>query len=251
MYVIGNAYFWKLLKTCDPSKLDGYAEAVRSVFARVTRRDFKLERHDNATQERIRRWSQGCFTGRHELEMKFPRVLYVCRADSSGRNEHWILDVFFTRIPHVKAIYSNKSTEHMIDLSVERELSTQLVESELADAFLRAADGTLVGTPAGIYLHQKLQSLRSLKLYSQTSKYSPPGSDLKELSEVVAGVLQETGPRPHVVELTNKRSRRKEFLDTADQQIISALGKEELESLLRPAEISARKWLSAGKRSLW
>jgi hypothetical protein len=139
----------------------------------------------------------------------------------------------------------------MIDLSVERELSTQLVESDLADAFLRAADGTLVGTPAGIYLHQKLQSLRSLKLYSQTSKYVPPGSDLKELSEVVAGVLQETGPQPHVIELTNKRSRRKEFLDNADQQIITVLGKEELESLLRPAEISARKWLSAGKRSLW
>jgi hypothetical protein len=249
MYVIGNAYFWKLLESCNPSTLDSYAEAVRSVLARVTRRDFTLEHQDNATHERVRRWSQGCFTGRHELQMKFPRVLYVCRADSSGRNECWILDVFFTRIPNVKAIYSNRSTEHMIDLSVERELSTQLVESDLADVFLRAADDTLVGTPAGIYLHQKLQTLRSLKLYSQTSKYLPPGSDLKELFKIVAGVLQETGPRPQVIEIMNKR--RKEFLDNADQQIIAVLGKEELESLLRSAEISARKWLSAGKQSLW
>lgn len=251
MYVIGKAYFWKLLESCDPATLDGYAEAVRSVLTRVTRSNLELEHKNNATHEKIRRWSQGCFTGRHELEMKFPRVLYVCRTDSSGRNERWILDVFFTRIPNVKAIYSNRSTEHIIEPSVERELSTQLVESDLADVFMRTADGTLVGTPAGIYLHQKLQNLRSLKLYSQTSKYVPPGSDLKELSEVVTGVLQETGPRPHVIELPNKRSRRKEFLNNADQEIIAVLGKEGLGSLLRSASIPAHKWLSAGKRSLW
>jgi hypothetical protein len=239
------------LETCDLSTLDGYVEAVRSTLARVTRRDFKLEHLDNATHERIRRWSQGCFTGRQELEMRFPRVLYVCRADSSRGNELWILDVFFTRIPNVKAIYSNRSTQHMIDQSLQRELSAHLVETDLADVFLRAPDRSLVGTSAGIYLHQKLQSLRSLKLYSQTSKYVPPESDLKALLQVVTRVLQETDPRPSVLELKNERSRRKEFLDSADQQIVAALGKQELESLLRSAEISAHKWLSAGKPSLW
>jgi hypothetical protein len=251
MYIIGNTYFSKLLETCDLSTLDGYVEAVRSTLARVTRRDFKLEHLDNATHERIRRWSQGCFTGRQELEMRFPRVLYVCRADSSRGNELWILDVFFTRIPNVKAIYSNRSTQHMIDQSLQRELSAHLVETDLADVFLRAPDRSLVGTSAGIYLHQKLQSLRSLKLYSQTSKYVPPESDLKALLQVVTRVLQETDPRPSVLELKNERSRRKEFLDSADQQIVAALGKQELESLLRSAEISAHKWLSAGKPSLW
>lgn len=245
MYIIGNGYFYKLLETCDPSMLTGYVEAVLSVLGPVMRRDFKLQQKDNSTNEKIGRWSRGCFTGRHELEMKFPRVLYVCQADSS---ERWILDVFFTRIPNIKAIYSNRSTEHRIDLPVQRELSTALVKSDLADVF-RRADGTLVGTACGLYLHQKLQILRSLKLYSQTSKYVPPGSDFKGLSGVVAGIL-EVGPR-EIIELSNKRSRRREFLDKADQQIVAVLGEQELESLLRPAEISARKWLSAGKPLLW
>ena len=251
MYVLGKAYFWKLLESCSDAWLWDYAESVRSVLVQTTGKDFKLVQPEEATREKIRRWSNGCFQGQQQLALKFPRVLYVYRAESPDGNERWTLDVFFTRIPHIKGIYSKRLNNHTIDVSVERELSTRMVESYLADVFARISDNTLVGSAAGIYLHQKLQNVPSLKAYAETSRYGPPGSDLKELLEVVPAILPETGPSSTVMELPNKRSRRKEFLNSCDQRIVAALGKARLEAILRPTEISADKWLSAGKRHLW
>ncbi len=244
MYVLGKAYFWKLLESCSDAWLEDYAESVRAVLVRATGKDFRLVQKDEATREKVRRWSNGFFNGRQELTLKFPRVLYVYRADG---NERWTLDVFFTRIPHVKGIYSNRLSKHMIDASVERELSVQMVESYLADVFARLHDNTLVGAAAGIYLHQKLQNLSSLKVLSETSKYTPPGSDLKELLKVVPAILPEIGPSSTLMELLNKRSGRKEFLNGCDQRIVSSLGKERLRTILSPTEVSVDKWLSAGK----
>jgi len=63
-----------------------------------------------------------------------------------------------------------------------------------------------------------------LRIYAQTSKYVPPGSDLKELFEIVRTLLPEAGPSSAVMDLPNKRSRRKEFLNNCDQRIVAVLG---------------------------
>jgi hypothetical protein len=139
----------------------------------------------------------------------------------------------------------------MMAASVEKELGTQLVESCLADTFDLKTSDTTVGSEAGLYLHLKLLSMPLLRERFESGKYMPPGSELRELLEILPAILPEAGPSSTVVELPNKRSDRKNFLAKCDQRIVAVLGKERLQAILKPTDVSADKWLSAGQRSLW
>jgi hypothetical protein len=159
--------------------------------------------------------------------------------------------VFFTPIPHIKGSYGNKLTEHRIPAPVERELGIRLVESCLADTFKLKTSDTMLGSEAGLYLHLKILSIPPLRKRFEDGKYTPPGSELRELLEALPAILPETGPSSSVMELQNKRSRQGGFLEGCDQRIVAALGKERLQAILKPTDVSAEKWLGSGKRGLW
>lgn len=249
MIVLGAVYFRKLLEVCDFEYLESYAELVRPVLSEVTGREYVLSQTTDSQQ--LARWSKGVFNQPSERDLRFPRVIYVFRPASGDAGERWRITVFFTPIPHINGSYGNKQTKHRISAPVEKELATRLVESCLADTFDLQGDHTMVGSAAGIYVHLKLLSIPPLRKRYESGKYTPPGSELRELLEILPAILPETGPSSTVVELQNKRSHRKEFLDKGDERIVAALGKERLGDILKPTEVSVDKWLSAGKRSLW
>jgi hypothetical protein len=222
---------------------------VLPVVSAVTGTEYVLSQTADTGQ--LERWSKGIFNLPSERTLRFPRVIYVFRPASGDATERWSVTVFFTPIPHINGSYGNKRTKHRMSAPVEKELGTRLVESCLADTFDLKTSDTMVGSEAGLYLHLKVLSIPLLRKRFEDGKYTPPGSELRELLEILPAILPETGPSSTVVELQNKRSHRKEFLDKGDERIVAALGKERLGVILKPAEVSVDKWLSAGKRSLW
>lgn len=243
MYVIGKTHFWKALESCEADRLDTYAEAVCSALAEATGIPHTLTRPD---QNRVRRWAKGCFNEPGESSLKFPRVLYACRA--ANDDEHWILDVFFTRVPNVRGIYSSRKKRHVLPPQLQERLSVSLIESYGADIFMRSADDTIAGTAVGIYVYEKVQHSSSLKGYTTTSRYTPPGSDLKNLLECLPAILPDKGPSSTVFQVSTSRSGIYEFLESCDNRVLSTLGKDRLNELLREAGITADKWLRAGPR---
>src|SRR6266567_6440926 len=163
MIILGNTYFWKILETCDPARLDEFGEALRSTLSELTGDEYALVQPDSDGREKIRRWSKGCFNELGEQNLKFPRVLYVYHPLSGNHGEHWIADIFFTRVPHIRGLYSNRSNNHVLTPSIERELGVRLVESYLADAFTCMSDKSFVGNSAGLYVYQKMRRIASLK----------------------------------------------------------------------------------------
>ena len=139
----------------------------------------------------------------------------------------------------------------MMSATVEKELGTQLVESCLADTFDLKTSGTMLGSEAGLYLHLKLLSMPLLRERFESGKYTPPGSELRELLEILPAILPEAGPSSTAMELPDRRSDRKRFLDKCDERIVAVLGEERLHAILKPTEVSAEKKSRAGKRSLW
>jgi hypothetical protein len=249
MMVLGSVYFRKLLEVCDFAYLESYAELVRPVLSAASGTEYVLSQ--KADSQQMERWSKGVFNQPSERTLRFPRVIYGFRPVSGDADERWRVTVFFTPIPHINGSYGNKRTKHTMAAPVEKELGTRLVESCLADTFDLKTSNTMVGSEAGLYLHLKVRSIPLLRKRFEDGKYTPPGSELRELLEILPAILPETGPSSTVLELQNKRSHRKEFLDKGDKRIVAALGKERLATILTPTGISADKWLSAGKRSLW
>lgn len=249
MIVLGAVYFRKLLEACDLSYLQSYAELVRPVLSEAAGTEYAVSQ--TADSQQVARWSKGAFNQPGERTLKFPRAIYVFRLASGDADERWRVTVFFTPIPHIKGSYVNKPTKHTMPTLVEKELGTRLVESCLADTFDLKTSDAMVGSEAGLYLHLKLLSIPLLRERFESGKYAPPGSVLRELLEILPAILPETGPSSTVVELPKKRSDRKEFLDKCDQRIVAALGRERLQAILEPTEVSADKWLKAGKRSFW
>lgn len=247
--IIGSVYFGKLLEVCDFAYLESYTELVRLVLSAAAGTEYVLSQ--KADSQQMERWSKGVFNQPSERTLRFPRVIYGFRPASGDTDERWRVTVFFTPIPHINGSYGNKRTKHRMSAPIEKELGARLVESCLADTFDLKASGTSVGSEAGLYLHLKVLSIPPLRKRFEDGKYTPPGSELRELLEILPAILPEAGPSSALVELQNKRSHRKEFLDKSDQRIVAALGKERLEAILRPTEISADEWLSAGKRHLW
>ncbi|MCI0351844.1 MAG: hypothetical protein L0Z53_20685 [Acidobacteriales bacterium] len=195
MMLLATQYFWKFLDGCDPTYLDETAKALSQVLSKVMGEEYAWVQPNPDERGTIRRWASGCFTAPGEHKLIFPRVLFVFGPASRG-NERWIADIFFTRIPHLRGLYSNKSTDHLVAPSVERELSVRLIESGLADVFTRSGKQTLVAKAAGAYVYQKVMHSASLKRQAERSKYVPPGSDLRELNDHVSGVLSEHGKHP-------------------------------------------------------
>lgn len=249
MIVLGSVYFQKLLEVCDLGYLQSYAELVGPILSEGTGTEYKLSQL--ADPQTVTRWSKGIFNEPTEQALKFPRVIYVFRSASENSDERWRITVFFTPIPHIKGSYGNKRAKHTISAPFERKLGTRLVESCLADTFDCKTDKTTLGSAAGIYLRLKLLSIPLLRERFEAGKYTPPGSELRALLEVLPAILPETGPSSTVIEFQNGRSYSKDFLDEADQRVVTALGKQRLEAILKPIEISADKWLSAGKKGLW
>ncbi len=250
MIILGNTYFWKFLTTCDSAFLDESAEELRSALSEVMGEEFALEQPGSSNREIIRRWSQGCFNEVGEQNLVFPRVCLVYRPLSRERDEHWIADIFFTRAPHIRGLYSNRSNNHVLTPAVEQELSARLINSYLADVFVRKSDNAFVGTAAGLYVYQKIHHIALLKNLSEASKYTPPGSDLKNLLESLSAVLPEGQPSSLVIELSKKRSAIRGFLETCDRRVLNSLGQERLSDLLKAADVSVKEWLNAGTRGL-
>lgn len=249
MIVLGSVYFRKLLEVCDFAYLESYAELVRPILSAATGTEYVLRQ--KADPQQMERWSRGVFSHPSEQTLRFPRAIYSFHSASGNADDRWRVTVFFTPIPHINGSYGNKRTKHMMPPSVEKELATQLVESCLADTFDLKASDTMVGSEAGLYLYLKLLSMPLLRKRFESGKYTPPGSELRELLEVLPAILPEAGPSSTVVELPNKRSDRRSFLAKCDQRIVAALGKERLAAILKPMDVHADKWLSAGRRSLW
>lgn len=249
MIILGSVYFRKLLEVCDFPYLESYAELVRPILSAATGTEYVLSQ--KADSQQIERWSKGVFNQPSERTLRFPRVIYGFRPVSGDLDERWRVTVFFTPIPHINGSYGNKRTKHRMSAPVEKELGARLVESCLADTFDLKTSDTMVGSEMGLYLHLKVLSIPLLRKRFEDGKYTPLGSELRELLEILPAILPETGPSSNVVELPDKRSNRKEFLEKCDQRIVASLGKERLQAILMPTGISAEKWLKAGKRGLW
>lgn len=245
MIILGSVYFRKLIAVCDLASLQSYSDLVRPVLSETTGTEYVLS--EAADPQKVMRWSEGIFNEPVERTMKFPRVIYGFRSTSGDRSERWIMDVFFSPIPHFCGVHANRRTEHTLPSPVTRELAVRLVESGLADTFDLKTDDVMLGTASGIYLYHKLRSIPLMRKRLESGKYTPPGSEVKDLLEVLPAILPEIGPSTTVMELPNQRSCRQEFLAGCDQRIITSLGKERLGTILSPTEITIDKWLRAGK----
>jgi hypothetical protein len=247
MIALGQTYFHKFLEDCDSRSLIQYRNALEGLLSRSIGADYELEEADDAREETMARWSKGYFRA-EELKLRFPRILFVFHS-TSDHNERWIADVFFTRVPHIKGIYSNRSVNHSLPGSIEKELSRRLVGAQAADVFVCRQDESFVGTMSGLYVHQKMQRLAPLRNLAEDSKYTPQGSDLKELLQGLSGLSVGTvGSAP--IELLSSGKAIRDFLEDYDSQVVTSLGKEKLQTLLQPVGISAKQWLDAGRRSL-
>ena len=245
--MLGNTYFWKFLYTCDSARLEETTGNLCSVLS-----DFMGHKYSEvqpAPEERatIQRWSEGSFNGPGEPNLRFPRMFYVFQWLSGSIDERWIADIFFTRIPHIRGIYSNKSHKHIIDLQAMRKLSVRLMELDLADVFICASDKRFLGKVAGLYVYHKLQHIAALKECAETSRYVPPHSDLRELLESLSTILQENNRSPVPTEIPHARAQIRAFLDACDRRVISSLGSQQLQKLLEPVDLPVRAWLNAGK----
>lgn len=251
MLLLGHTYFWKFLYNCDPVRVEDYGETLCSTLSEAMRREYRIVQPDSSDREVIRRWSAGGFSGLTEQNLKFPRVFYVFQWLSGSTDERWTADIFFTRVPHIRGIYSNVSNKHRLGRVEERELSVRLVESHLADTFLRAHDNTWVGNTAGLYVFQKLHHIASLKEYAEGSRYVPPGSDLQPLLERFSAILPEGDLSTAMIEIPQKRAQLRAFLEKCDRRVVSCLGIEQLQRLLGPVDVAAKTWFNAGKGGLF
>jgi hypothetical protein len=199
----------------------------------------------------IRRWSSGIFLGPSEQSLKFPRFVFNFKSESNSESDYWIIQVFFTPIPHIRGSYGNRETKCLLSEPNERTLSTTLGESSLADMFNRKGDRMLVGTAAGIYLHQKLRFISPMRKRFESGKYMPPGSEIKDLMEVLSSVLPEGQRSSRVFEVQDKSAPISDFIEKCDARITAVLGKERLQSLLASSGLSADQWLNAGQRRFW
>lgn len=249
MIILGETYFWKFLEGCDVAFLDRYVDDLRSVLSDVMGTQYNVEQLDSTLREKLARWSKGYFNAPGELNLQFPRVSFVFQK-VSDHGERWIADVFFTRVPHIRGIYSNRGVNHSLPGSIQKELSRRLVESQAADVFTCRKDETFVGTVNGLYVHQKMQHLAALRNLAEDSKYTPQGSDLKELLQDLARLFSEGKSVPESIELPTKRGAIRDFLEKCDSRVAGSLGDERLEALLRSTGVSAKQWLNAGRQKL-
>jgi len=249
MIILGETYFWKVLEDCDVAFLDRYVDDLRSVMCDVMGTQYIVEQLDSTLREKLARWSKGYFNAPGELKLQFPRVSFVLQ-NKSDHGERWIADVFFTRVPHIRGIFSNRGVNHSLPGSIQKELSMRLVESKAADLFTCRHDETFVGTVNGLYIHQKMQHLAALRNLAEDSKYTPQGSDLKELLQDRAHLFSEAKSVPEYIELPTKRGAIRDFLEKCDSRVIDSLGNEKLEVLLRTTGVSAKQWLNAGRQNL-
>ncbi len=248
MISLGHTYAWKFLETCDAAYLDRYTQAMSVHLSEVTGDQYVLQPTNPEDQERLLRWSRGYLSGNQEMRLRFPRFHYGFR--SSDQSECWIAVVHFTRIPHIRGVYSNKNKNHLLSPSTQQELSKQLVSSQMADVFTRNSDHTFAGTVVGLYVYQKIQHLSALRNLAEDSKYTPLGSDLKELFQNLSGLFSEGKPVPEPIELPTKGRAVRDFLEKCDSRVAGSLGNEKLGALLQPVGISAKQWLNAGRQGL-
>lgn len=248
MITLGHAYAWKFLETCDVACLDRCIQAMGALLSEVTGDQYVLQPTNAEDRDLLLRWSKGYLSGSQEMKLRFPRFLFGFK--SSEKNQSWTAVIHFTRIPHIQGVYSNRNEKHLISASVQRELSKQLVSSQIADVFTRNSDRTFAGTTVGLYVHQKIQHVAALKNLAEDSKYTPQGSDLKELWRSLSGLFSEGKPIPESIELPARGRAVRDFLEKCDSRVASSLGNQKLEALLQPVGISAKQWLSAGRQRL-
>jgi hypothetical protein len=249
MITLGHIYAWKILETCDVASLDRYILAMGALLSEVTGDQYALQPTNSEDRDLLLRWSKGYLSGSQEIKLRFPRFLYGFK--SSDKNQSWTAVIHFTRIPHIQAVYSNRNEKHLLSPSVQRELSKQLVSSQIADVFTRNSDHTFSGTAFGLYVYEKIQHLAVLRNLAEDSKYTPQGSDLKGLLQNLSGLFSEGKPSPeHVIELPNRGRAVREFLEKCDSRVAGSLGREKLGALLQPVGISTEQWLNAGRQGL-
>jgi hypothetical protein len=249
MIASGKVYFWRFLERCDPLQLEGIAEVFRSEVSRVMGQEYSVVQPDHSGRERIRRWSEGAFNGPGEHNLKFPRVLYVLQNSSGNTNERWIMDVFFTRIPHIRGLYHNRINQHRLPPRKEQSLSKSCVESHIADVFIR--DTSFAGNVPGLYLFHKLRNIGPLKDCAESSRYTPPESDLKQLLASLSTFLGEDNNSSGATEIPSSAKSIRAFLESCDRRLIKCLGDEAFQKILEPVDTPLRTWLSGGKRSLF
>ena len=182
------------------------------------------------------------------MSLRFPRFHYGFV--SADKNKSWIAVVHFTRIPHIRFVYSNRREKHALPALLQRELGQQLIESETVDLFIRNSDRIFVGNTVGLYVYEKLQHLVGLRKLAEDSKYTPEGSDLKALLQNLSSIFSEERRTPKPVELPFRGRAVRNFLEKCDSRVAASLGGDKLEVLLQRVGISAKQWLTAGRRGL-
>jgi hypothetical protein len=248
MIRLGRMYFWKFLESCDLDNLDEFAQSLGVALSEVAARRYSIEEADSATREALSRWSKGHFNAQ-ELSLKYLRFSTVYRPDGDS-DESWRATVSFTRIPHIAGSYSSSKNKHTLDSLTQHRLSDRLVELRLADVFARQEERPNVGTRTGLYVYNKIQCLPALKNLAANSRYTPQGSDLKELLQSVSGVFSEEGDGRKLIEVPCRRRAVRDFFEKCDGHVAARLTDEKLEALLQPVGISAKQWLSAGREGL-
>lgn len=246
MIVLGETYFWKYLKDCNSIVINQYAEQLASVLLEAHKVPFNSKALDDAAREKVGRWSRGYFNAPGELSLRFPRIDLVFE-DGPDRENRWIAEIFFTRIPHVRGVYSSRSTKHALPGPVSQDLSARLVRSQVADVF-RPQEGTIIlGNACGLYLHHKILRLKSLRQLAEDSKLTPQGSDFRPLLETLPGLLAAGQAGPALVELAARAAAVRDFLKSCDEQLVRVLNTAGLEALLQPTGVTVEQWLKAGR----
>jgi hypothetical protein len=248
MISLGQSYFRKFLKDCGGASVTAYVSELEAILSRGTAKTYKLEPVSSVQEERLASWSKGYFKA-EDLKQQFPRIVFVF-GEARDQNDRWMADVFFTRIPHIRGIYSNRATQHSLPSSAEKELGRWLVGSQAADVFTCKANERYVGTANGLYVYQKLEHLPDLRRLAENSKYTPQGSDLKDLLQSLFTILSDKRSASEPAELPTKGRAVRDFLENCDNRVASSLGREKLQALLQPVAISAEQWLNAGRRGL-
>src|SRR5215467_4081026 len=248
MISLGQTYFWKFLETCDVAYLDSYMHSMGTLLSEVSEATYTLQPTSPEDREMFLRWTKGYLSGGQQMMQKFPRFLFGFKSLDDRRS--WVAVIHFTRIPHIRGIYSNRSEKHLLPDALQPELSKRTVSSEMADVFMRNSNHTLSGTRVGIYVHQKIQHLAALRAIAEDSKYTPEGSDLKELLRSLSQLFAEGKQVPEPIELSTKRRAACEFLEKCDSHVAASLGEKRLQALLQTVGITSRQWLNAGRRGL-
>jgi hypothetical protein len=245
MISMGQTYFRKFLKDCEGASITAYVSELEATLSRGMGTTYKLEPVSTVQEERLARWSKGYFKA-EDLKQQFPRIVFVF-AEARDQNDRWMADVFFTRIPHIRGIYSNRAAKHSLPSSVQKELSRWLLGSQAADVFICKEDKRYVGTPVGLYVDLKLEHLPTLRKLAESSKYTPKGSDLKDLLQSLFSILSENASVSEPVELPFGGRAIQSFLEKCDSRIIASLANERLDAFLQPVGVLAKHWLNAGR----